>query len=108
MEFGDHCIGNPIHVRDDEEALNKFNSTICYQEGRYFVTWPWKSEDVELPENFSIAFGRMKSLSHRLQVDKMLLQQYCDVIQAQLKAGVIELVDEWKTKGDITCHITLL
>ena len=52
-------IGDPIHVRDDDEALNKFNSTICCQEGRYFVTWPWKSEDVELPENFSIAFGRM-------------------------------------------------
>ena len=92
-------IGDPIHVRDDDEALNKFNSTIRCQEARYFVTWPWKSEDVELPENFSIAFGRMKSLSHRLQADKVLLQQYCDVIQAQLKAGVIELVDEWKTKG---------
>ena len=97
-------ICDPIHVRDDDKALNKFNSTICYQEGRYFITWPWKSEDVELPDNFSIAFGRMKSLSRRLQADKMLLQQYCDVIQSQLKAGVIELVDVQKTNGDNRKH----
>ena len=56
-------IQDSIHVKDDDIALDKFNSTICYQEGRYFITWPWKSCDVELSENFDIAFGRMKSLS---------------------------------------------
>ena len=57
------------------------------------MTWPWKCDDVELPENFDVAFGRMKSLSRWLQADKML-QQYSDVIQSQFKAGIIELVDE--------------
>ena len=35
-------IGNcdPIHVKDDNRALEKFNNTIYYQEGRYFITWP--------------------------------------------------------------------
>ena len=87
-------ICDPIHVKDDDRALDKFNNTICYQEGRYFITWPWKSDDVELLENFDVAFGRMKSLSRRLQADKMLLQQYSDVIQSQFEAGIIELVDE--------------
>ena len=80
--------------------MDKFNNTICYQESRYFISWPWKSDDVELPENFHVAFGRMKSLSRRLQADKMLLQQYSDVIRSQFEAGVIELVDEqreWAT-----------
>ena len=49
-------ICDPIHVKDDDRALDKFNNTICYQEGQYFITWPWKSDDVELPENFDIAF----------------------------------------------------
>ena len=97
-------ISDPIHVRDDDRALSKFNSTICYQEGRYFITWPWRSEEVELPENFSIAFGRMKSLSRRLQADKMLLQQYCGIIQSQLESGVVEVVDEQKTKGTNKKH----
>ena len=86
-------IYDPIHVKDDDRALDKFNNTICYQEGRYFITWPWKSEDVELPQNFDVAFGRMKSLSRRLQADKML-QQCSDVIRSQFEAGIIELVDE--------------
>ena len=66
--------------------------------------WSWKSDDVELPENFDIAFGRMKSLARRLKADKMLLQQYCDVIQSQFEAGVIELVDERKTKDHNKKH----
>ena len=73
--------------------MEKFNNTISYQEGRYFIAWPWKSDDTELPENFDVAFGRMKSLSRRLQADKVLLQQYCDVIRSQFEAGIIELVD---------------
>ena len=78
-------ICDPLHPKDDDRALDKFN-TICYEEGQYFITWPWKS-DVELPENFDVDFGRMKSLSHRIQADKMLLQQYSDVIRSQFEAG---------------------
>ena len=68
-------ISDPIDVKDDDRTLEKFNNTISSQEGRYFIAWPWKSDDIELPENFDVAFGRMKSLSCRLQADKMLLQQ---------------------------------
>ena len=56
-------IHDPAHVKDDDKPLEKFNNTICYQEGQYFITWPWKFDNVELPENFDIAFVRMKSLS---------------------------------------------
>ena len=66
-------ICDPVHIKDDDRALDKLNNTICYQEGQYFITWPCKSDDDELPENFYVAFGRMKSLSHRLQAHKMLL-----------------------------------
>lgn len=27
----------------DDEALEQFKNTIQYKEGRYYVTWPWKS-----------------------------------------------------------------
>ena len=39
-------ICDPIHVKDNDRTLDKFNNTICYQEGRYFITWPWKSKGV--------------------------------------------------------------
>ena len=42
----------------------------------------------------------MKSLSRRLQADKMLLQQYSDVIRSQFDASIIELVDEQRAMGN--------
>ena len=80
--------------------MDKFNNTICYQGGQYFITWPWKSDDVELPENFDVVFGKMKSLSCKLQADKMLLQQYSDIIWSQFEEGIIELVNEQRAMGN--------
>jgi len=36
----------------------------------------------------------MRSLSRRLQHNHGLLEQYCDVIESQLRDGIIEIVDE--------------
>ena len=90
-------IYDPVYVGEDDKALEHFNNTVSCHHGRYFVTWPWKYTEVDLPENFDVAFNRMRSLSRRLQRDKSLLQQYCDIIQAQCDAGIIELVDEHQT-----------
>ena len=84
-------IGESFEVRDDDEALEQFNNTVCYKEGRYFVTWPWKP-NVILPETFDVAYGRMRSLSRRLQHDCGLLEQYCNAIESQLRDGIIESV----------------
>ena len=57
-----------------------------------------------MPENFDMAFNRTKSLSRRLQGDKPLLPQYCDIIQTQCEAGVIGLVDKHKISDDTRKH----
>ena len=84
-------ITESFDVKDDDKALEQFNSTVCYKEGRYFVTWPWKPNSI-LPENFDIAYGRMKSLSRRLQNNHGLFGQYCEVIESQLHGGIIEIL----------------
>ena len=44
--LGDLCtletigIRDPIHVNDDDKALERFNSNISYQDGRYCVRLP--------------------------------------------------------------------
>ena len=86
-------INDSLDIQDDDKALEQFNSTVCYREGCYFVTWPWKPNSI-LPVNFDIAYDRMRSLSRRLQNNQSLLDQYCDVIQSQLHDGIIEIVDE--------------
>ena len=35
--------------------------------------------ELNLPENFDIAFGWMKTLSRRFQNDRSLLEQYCEI-----------------------------
>ena len=56
-------IRDSVYVKDDDRALENFNSTVSYRDGQYFITWPWKSDDVNLKENFDVAYNRMKSLS---------------------------------------------
>ena len=87
-------IKDPMVVETDEEALRKFNETIQFKDGRYQVAWPWKNEDVCLPENFNLAMGRLRSLIYRLKSDATLVEKYNHIIQQQLQDGVIEVVDK--------------
>ena len=78
----------------DEEALRKFNDTIKFEEDRYQVAWPWRHDDVCLPENFNLALGRLRSLICRLKSDRVLLEGYNYIIQQQLQKGIIEVIDK--------------
>ena len=45
---------------DDDKALEMFNNTIKFDNGRYLVTWPWK-EFCLLADKYQLAVGRLKS-----------------------------------------------
>ena len=47
---------------DNDVALKEFSETLKYDEGRYTVTWPWKQERPDLPDNRALTLGRLKSL----------------------------------------------
>ena len=76
----------------DNEALKTFHETLRYEAGRYHVSWPWKDDIPCLPENRELAFGRLKSLIHKLRNNPDLVKQYDSIIQDQLDRGVIEKV----------------
>ena len=70
----------------DDQIGQDFENSVRFEDGRYEVRWPWKDNATDLPENFGLAFGRLKSLSRRFQQDPALLQRYDSVITAlQLK-----------------------
>ena len=77
---------------DNSMAFNKFNETLRYENGRYSVTWPWKNEQPNLPENRTLAVGRLKSLVKRMKDNPDLVQKYDDIIKDQLRKGIIEKV----------------
>ena len=59
-------ISEPVSVNDDDQALQKFNDTVRFEDGRYQVTWPWKKESPSLPTNYQLALGRLRCLTNRL------------------------------------------
>ena len=58
-------ISDPLEITDDDKALETFNSSICFEDGRYQIQWPWKYENLDIPENLDIAVGRLRSLARR-------------------------------------------
>ena len=91
---------------DDSIALKRFKQTSCYENGRYSVTWPWKSEKPDLPQNHGLALGRLKSLVNRMKRNPDLVEKYDDIIEEQLKQGIIETVKpEVQSKDTIKHYI---
>ena len=76
----------------DKEVLHTFKDTLRYENGRYKVTWPWKREKSDLPDNYTLALGRLKSLINRMKANPNIIKQYNEIIEEQLKRGIIEKV----------------
>ena len=79
-------------VSDNSIALEKFNKSLNYKNGRYSVTLPWKNEKPELPENRTMAVGRLKSLVRRMKDNPDLIKKYDGIIEDQLTQGINEKV----------------
>ncbi|XP_063415828.1 uncharacterized protein LOC134697479 [Mytilus trossulus] len=76
-----------------------FKETLEYSNGRYYVTWPWKNDNIDLPVNRYLAFARLKSCVARMRKKPELLEKYNSVIQDQLDKGIVEKVEEDSTEG---------
>ena len=74
----------------DEEALRQFEQNVKFENGRYAVSWPWKTKDPELPDNFKLAIARLNVLYERLKQNVELMQAYHDIIMQQKDKEMIE------------------
>ncbi|XP_060559357.1 uncharacterized protein LOC132719590 [Ruditapes philippinarum] len=59
-------------MNDDELPMRKFKSTLTFQDGRYSVTWPWKEENPDLPENKGLELDDLSRLKHDIYVDNII------------------------------------
>uniref|UniRef100_A0A914XCT4 Integrase catalytic domain-containing protein n=1 Tax=Plectus sambesii TaxID=2011161 RepID=A0A914XCT4_9BILA len=92
-------------TKDDDLALQQLDETIIFENGRYNVQWPWKAEFPQLPDNYWLCYGRLKSLVKRFSGDAQLLKKYDDIIQDQLTKEIIERVDEKDVAGPIQHYL---
>ncbi|XP_053392330.1 uncharacterized protein LOC128555009 [Mercenaria mercenaria] len=84
---------------EDDQAMEDFKENLVFKDNRYHVTWPWKIDHQEVPENRPLAFGRLKSLVSRFKDKPDVLQKYDSLIQDQLEKGIIEKVPTSKKNG---------
>uniref|UniRef100_A0A8D8QQL5 Integrase catalytic domain-containing protein n=1 Tax=Cacopsylla melanoneura TaxID=428564 RepID=A0A8D8QQL5_9HEMI len=78
-------------ILQQDEIIDFFNKTTIFKDGRYHVKWPWTQYPADLPTNLGLATGRLTSLVKRL--DHETLKLYDQVLQDQLRLGVIEVVE---------------
>ncbi|XP_073249615.1 uncharacterized protein [Porites lutea] len=98
-------ISEPVSVNDDDQALQKFNDTVRFEDGRYQVTWPWKKESPSLPTNYQLALGRLRCLTNRLAKNPERLTKYDAVIQDQLHKGIVEIVPDEESVNTLKHYI---
>lgn len=92
-------------VKDDDLAREYFRKTVYQENNRYFVSWPWKEENKALlTSNYDGANRRFRSLTARLQKDPPLLDAYREIIEQQVKSGIIEKIPQENLVTDNPTH----
>ena len=83
-----------IHSFIHEKRFDSLQSSIKFENGRYTVQLPWKTDSLMLPDNFLQSKQRLISLLKRLTQKPELLNEYNEIISTQEKEGIIETVKD--------------
>ncbi|VDK59272.1 unnamed protein product [Gongylonema pulchrum] len=73
--------------------MKQFEESVQYNEGRYSVKWPCKSESNALTDNYVLSLGKLKPTARRLKLDPELFKTYDETFKEQLEKGIIETCD---------------
>ena len=86
---------NPLQAApSDITAYSHFQSTVQYEDNRYWVELPFKVNSPHLPNNYKLALAQMHNQRRRFLGQPELLSCYNGIINEQLKLGYIEEVDD--------------
>eukprot|EP00794_Sanderia_malayensis_P007378 gene7378-biopygen5953 len=85
-----------LGIKDgSEDVFEEFKDNITRDEdGRYSVKLPWKKGNFFLPNNKQMCQGRLAGQLKKLKKSPEDLRTYDDVIQQQIKDGIVEPVPE--------------
>ena len=67
-----------------------FEEGVRFVDKRYEVTFPWKKYPPDLPTNYQLTLGRLRSTVKRLKGGGELIKKYDEIIRKQFELGVIE------------------
>lgn len=70
--------------RKERDVLQDIRDTITHDGTRYEVKIPWKGPVEDIPSNFGLCVGRLRSVLKTLQPKPELMTKYCDIFKEQL------------------------
>lgn len=85
-------LGDTTEPSDNEKWLKEFEDKLTFNGERYEVRLSWKDEIHQLPDNYYLSSGRLKSTHKKLMDRPELLTKYNAIIKEQLENGMIERV----------------
>jgi len=91
---GECPIGGKQYTLQQERELAMIEGNLRIEEERWYVSYPWKRSPTELPNNYSSAFGMLKSTEKRLSKNQELATKYQDQIDDMLARGVARKMPE--------------
>ena len=73
--------------QEDFRAEELMENTICKREDRYEVGLLWKSDAVDLPDNYKMAYRRLQSLERSLDRDPKKAAAYTETLMGYVAKG---------------------
>ena len=86
-----------IGISEGPTWTQKIKEKISFIDGKYEVELPWKETHNVLGDNYRLARNRLHSLLKRLRKDPEMLRKYADIMDQQIKDGILERVTEEMT-----------
>ena len=105
QQFEQLCNTDVLGLKDraEEDLFNHdtFKEQIKLDSsGKYVTRLPWKTDEVQLPNNKALAIGRLKSTVKKLEkLEK--IEQYDAIMQEQISLGMLIPVTEKSTSASI-------
>ena len=90
-----------LGIREQDKVHENVLDDILFSGKRYSVGLPWKVGHKPLPSNYNVSLQRLKGQVKKLEQTPNIYVQYNDIINEQVKEGIIERVSELETAGKI-------
>jgi len=89
-----------LGVSSEEPSVHdSFEDSVQFQDNRYIVSLPWRSNLTQLPSNLNLATKQLQGLVKRLNQHPEVGREYHAIMQEQLRQGIIEKVQPGQTTG---------
>ena len=86
-----------LGIQEEQDLAEKGRRNISFKDQKYEVELPWKQNHVILGDNYTLAKNRLISLLKKLKKSPDTLRRYAEIMDQQLKDGILEKVDETMT-----------